>query len=89
MEQDASGRSNSKLIIIISSLQNFYTSKSKYLLALHSCSESFGIAIKDLETPEKEIKSEVFNIGRALSNQLFICIEKILYIKIKIFISLA
>ena len=59
-------------------MQNFYTSKSKYLLALHSCSESFGIAIKDTENPESIIKSEVFTIDRSLSNKLFSCIEKIL-----------
>ena len=59
-------------------MQNLYTSKSKYLLALHSCSESFGIAIKDTENPEKIIKSEVFNIGHSLSNKLFSCVEKIL-----------
>jgi len=59
-------------------LQNFHNSKSKYLLALHSCSEFFGIAIKDTENPEKIIKSEVFNIGRLLSNKLFSCIETIL-----------
>ena len=78
MEQAASWGRNSKLTTIINSLQNFYTSKSKYLLALHSCSESFGIAIKDSESPEQSIKSEVFNIGRFLSNNLFSCIEKIL-----------
>ncbi|AIQ96318.1 tRNA (adenosine(37)-N6)-threonylcarbamoyltransferase complex dimerization subunit type 1 TsaB [Prochlorococcus sp. MIT 0801] len=59
-------------------MQNFYTSKSKYLLALHSTSESFGIAVKDIENKEKIIKSAVFNIGRALSNKLFNCIETIL-----------
>ena len=59
-------------------MQNFYTSKSKYLLALHSCSASFGIAVKDIENPKKIIKSEVFNVGRSLSNKLFSCIEKIL-----------
>ena len=63
---------------ILSSLQNFYSSKSKYLLALHSCSESFGVAVQDIESPERIIKSEVFNIGRSLSNKLFSCIEKIL-----------
>ena len=79
MEQTASWRRNSKVTTIISSLQNFYTSKSKYLLALHSCSESFGIAVKDTENKEKIIiKSEVFNIGRSLSNNLFSCIEKVL-----------
>ena len=60
------------------SLQNFHNSRSKYLLALHSCTESFGIAIKDTENPEKIIESKVFNIGRSLSNKLFSCIETIL-----------
>ena len=78
MEQAASWRRNSKIIVIINKLQNFYTSKSKYLLALHSTSESFGIAVKDIEEKETIIKSEVFNIGRALSNKLFSCIETIL-----------
>jgi len=59
-------------------LQNFYTSKSRYLLALHSTSESFGIAVKNIESKETIIKSEVFNVGRALSNKLFSCIETIL-----------
>ena len=59
-------------------MQNFYTSKTKYLLALHSCSESLGIAVKDADNPETIIRSEVFNIGRSLSNKLFSCIEKIL-----------
>ena len=59
-------------------MQNFYTSKSRYLLALHSTSESFGIAVKNIESKETIIKSEVFNIGRALSNKLFSCIETIL-----------
>ena len=78
MEQVASWRRNPKITTIISSLQSFYKSKSKYLLALHSCSEYFGIAIKDIENPETIIKSEVFNTGRSLSNKLFNCIEKIL-----------
>ena len=59
-------------------MQNFHNSKAKYLLALHSCSESFGIAVRDIENPEKIIKSEIFNIGRSLSNKLFGCIETIL-----------
>ena len=59
-------------------MQNFYTAESKYLLALHSCSESFGIAIKDTQSQEPIIKSEVFNIGRSLSNKFFNCIEKVL-----------
>ena len=59
-------------------MQNFYTSKSKYLLALESTSESFGIAVKKIESPETIIKSEIFDIGRQLSNKLFNCIERIL-----------
>ena len=78
MEQASSWRKNSKVKTIINSLQNFHNSNSQYLLALHSCSESFGIAVKDIENPEQTIKSEVFNIGRSLSNKLFSCIEKIL-----------
>ena len=78
MEQVETWRRNSKVTNIINSLQNFHNSKSKYLLALHSCSESFGIAIKDTENPGGNIRSEVFNIGRSLSKKLFSCIEKIL-----------
>ena len=78
MEQAETGRRNSKITNIINPLQNFHNSNSKFLLALHSCSESFGIAIKDIENPEEKIKSEVFHIGRSLSNELFCCIEKIL-----------
>ena len=59
-------------------MQKFYTSKSKYLLALHSCSESFGIAVQDIENPELKVKSKVFNLGHSLSNKLFSCIETIL-----------
>ena len=78
MEQTTPRRTNPKITIIINSLQIFHNSKSKYLLALHSCSESFGIALKDIEEPETLIKSEVFHIGRLLSNKLFSCIETIL-----------
>ena len=78
MEQIAPWRRNTKIKIIINSLQNFHTSKSKYLLALHSCSELFGIAAKDIASPENTLKTEVFNFGRSLSNKLFYCIEEIL-----------
>ena len=78
MEQAETWRRDSKLTNIVNPLQNSHNSKSKFLLALHSCSESFGIAIKDIENPEKIIKSEVFHIGRSLSNKLFSCIETIL-----------
>ena len=78
MEQVTPRRGNPKLTIIIKSLQSSHTSKSKYLLALHSCTDSFGIAIKEIENPETTIQSEVFNIGRSLSNKIFSCIERVL-----------
>ena len=78
MEQASSWGRNSKITIIINPLTNFHNSKSKFLLALHSSSQSFGIAIKDTENSEKIIRSEVFNIGRSLSNKLFSCIETML-----------
>ena len=59
-------------------MQNFYTSESKYFLALHSCSDHFGVALKNIKNPESKIKSEVFDIGRTLSNKLFSCVEKTL-----------
>jgi len=45
---------------------------------LHSTSEYFGIAAKDIESPETIIKSEIFNFGHELSNKLFNCVERIL-----------
>ena len=78
MEQATSRRGNSKIKTIINKLKNFHSSNSKFLLALHSSSQSFGIAIKDTENSEKIIRSEVFNIGRSLSNKLFSCIETML-----------
>ena len=50
----------------------------KYLLALHSSSESFGIGVLDLNDPTPEIKSSCFEIGRKLSNDLFKCVEQLL-----------
>ena len=59
-------------------MENIHTSNAKYLLALHSCSESFGIAIKDINNPQKEIKTKTFNLGRSLSNKIISCIETLL-----------
>ena len=59
-------------------MDNFYSSHSKYLLALHSCSESFGIAVKDIKNPKGILKSNTFNIGRSLSNKFFSCIETLI-----------
>ena len=78
MEQAQTWRRYSKITNIINPLQNSHNSKSKYLLALHSCSESFAIAIKDIENPTSKTNSKIFNIGRSLSNKLFSCIDSIL-----------
>ena len=78
MEQASSWRRNTYIICINNSLQNPHISKSKYLLALHSCSESFGVAVKDIDNPTKTIKSKVFDIGHSLSNKLFSCVETLL-----------
>lgn len=59
-------------------MQNFHTSHSKYLLALHSCSEFLGIAIKDTNNPREEIKTKIFNIGHSLSNKLLSSVETLI-----------
>ena len=64
--------------IINNSSQIFNNSPSQYLLALHSCSETFGIAIKNINNPDTNIQSKTFKLGRSLSNKLFTCIETLL-----------
>lgn len=60
------------------SSQIFHNSRSKYLLALHSCSETFGIAIKSINNPDTNRQTKTFSLGRSLSNKLFTCIETML-----------
>ena len=50
----------------------------KYLLGLHSSSESFGVGVMDLNDPSQKIKNAVFQTGRELSNRVFTCIEDVL-----------
>ncbi len=50
----------------------------KYLLGLHSSTESFGVGVIDLSDPSQTIRNEVFQIGRELSNKVFECIEEVL-----------
>ena len=78
MEQAPPWRRNSKIITLNNSLQKFHHSNSKYLLALHSCSESLGIAVKDIENPQAQITVQRFNLGRSLSNKLISCVETLL-----------
>ncbi len=66
------------MTIINNSSQVLHNSHSQYLLALHSCSETFGIAIKNINNSDTNIQSKTFKLGRSLSNKIFTCIETIL-----------
>ena len=52
--------------------------KGNYILALHSSSETLGVAVRDLRKSSPNITISTFDIGRKLSNNLFSCIDKIL-----------
>ena len=49
-----------------------------FLLALHSCTTTFGVAILDSQTPQESLSSKTFPIGRSLSNNILHCVEAIL-----------
>ena len=49
-----------------------------YLLALHSSTGAFGVAVLKLSKTNSIIQSSTFDIGRKLSNDLFICVEELL-----------
>ncbi len=49
-----------------------------FLLAMHSCTETLGVATIDLRDPNQSIRCETFPLGRRLSNSLINCIEKLL-----------
>ena len=51
---------------------------ARFLLAMHSSSETLGVASLDCFDPEKSLKSKTFSIGRNLSNNLLSCIEQLL-----------
>ena len=48
------------------------------LLALHSSSPVLGVGLLDLERPEQPPRLATFDLGRALSNQLLVCVEQLL-----------
>ena len=48
------------------------------LLALHSCTTTFGVAILDSQAPQKSLSSKTFPIGRSLSNNILHCVEAVL-----------
>ena len=49
-----------------------------FLLALHSSSETLGVATLDCRKPESSRRSSTFPVGRALSKNLFSYIEELL-----------
>ena len=53
-------------------------SNGHLILALHSCSETLGIAMLDLRAPEKSLISSTFPIGRSLSNNILNCLGELI-----------
>ncbi len=51
--------------------------KGQILLALHSTSETFGVACMDLRASHRKIKKGLFPLGRELSNSLLSCVNEI------------
>lgn len=49
-----------------------------WLLALHSSTETLGLGLQRLGMPEEKSQLATFPLGRALSNQLFVCLESLL-----------
>ncbi len=52
--------------------------QARYLLVMHSSSETLGVAVLDVNNPEKSRRSETFAVGRLLSKTLFNCVEDVL-----------
>lgn len=51
---------------------------SGWLLALHSSSETLGVALQPLGQPEHPARMEAFPLGRGLANSLLPCVEALL-----------
>ncbi|MFN9922537.1 MAG: tRNA (adenosine(37)-N6)-threonylcarbamoyltransferase complex dimerization subunit type 1 TsaB [Cyanobacteriota bacterium] len=49
-----------------------------WLLALHSSTETLGLGLQRLGLPQEQSQLATFPLGRALSNQLFSCLESLL-----------
>ncbi len=49
-----------------------------FIMALHSSSETFGIAVLNLQNPKESKRSSTFQIGKLLSNTLLSCVEELL-----------
>lgn len=49
-----------------------------WVLALHSSSETLGVALQPLGQPDTRATVEAFPLGRALSNSLLPCVEAVL-----------
>ena len=49
-----------------------------YLIALHSSTNTLGIAILDSRSPQATLNSSIFPINRNLSNKIISCVEELL-----------
>jgi len=49
-----------------------------WLLALHSSSETFGVALQPLGRPADPLRLAAFPLGRALANSLLPCLESVM-----------
>ncbi len=49
-----------------------------FLIGLHSCSETLGVAIINSKDPKESLISSTFPIGRSLSNLVFNCINQVI-----------
>ena len=54
------------------------TDKSNLLLAIHSSSDTLGVAMVDLTEPKKTRSIKTFDLGKNLSNKLISCIEELI-----------
>ena len=64
--------------IEMNNLKGKINTNSELLLALHSSSNTLGVAILDSKDPSESISSNIFPIGRSLSNNIVKCVEEVL-----------
>ena len=48
------------------------------ILAMHSSSETFGVAVLEISKPIESLKSNIFPIGKKLSNNFLTCVHTLL-----------
>ena len=52
--------------------------KGRFVLAMHSATETFGVGVVDYKNNSRNYKIGTFPIGRELSNQVFGCLQELL-----------